>query len=259
MLPPHQAEDNARRAANQGITLDPLLPDAHISMAAVHLFFEWDWVAAERALKRGLELSPSHALAHNLFAHYAAARGWCDQAIAAARRGLDLDPMSAVMNIDVVWTYLLDKQYSKALEQALHMSDMQFNFPLTHLYLALIHICLGQHDQAIKELERILPSPVDAPASLLSTLGYAYGVAGRTEDALKIQQLIENASKRQYVSPFDLALVCVGLDRVDDAIRYLEQSLDDRTPRVIWLNVDPTFDRIRADQRFGALVSRLAL
>jgi DNA-binding winged helix-turn-helix (wHTH) protein/tetratricopeptide (TPR) repeat protein len=259
MLPPHEAADKARSAATRAVTLDPLLAEAHIANAAVHLFFEWDWLATERAIKRALELSPSYSMAHNLFAHYAAARGWGELAIASARRGLDLDPMSAAVNVDVLWTCLLDRQYSKALEQASYMLEMKFQFPFTHVYLAQTYICLRQYLEAVRELEKILPAPDDAPASMISMLGYAYGVAGMGDASLKILKLIESASKRRYVSPYDLALVSAGLGRTDDVIRYLEQSLDDRTPRAIWLNVEPSFDGIRKDRRFGALISRLGL
>ena len=259
MRPPNDARDKARDAAARAVTLDPLLADAHVANAAVHLFLDWDWLAVERAIKKSLELSPSYAMAYSLFLHYAAARGWGDQAIASARRSLELDPMSAAVNADLLWAYLLDRQYSKALEQALHMLEMKFQYPLTRVYLAQIHICMGQHLEAIRELQTILPAPEDAPASLLSMLGYAYGVAGMEEASLKILGIIENVSKRQYVSPFDLALVCAGLGRTDDVFRFLEQSVNDHTPRVIWLNVDPAFDSIRTDQRFGALISRLGL
>jgi Flp pilus assembly protein TadD len=69
-------------------------------------------------------------MAQGLFTHYAAARGWCGEAIASARRALELDPMSAVMHTDLAWIYLLNGQYERAREQCLHSLNMEFNFPL---------------------------------------------------------------------------------------------------------------------------------
>ena len=105
----------------------------------------------------------------------------------------------------------------------------------------------------------MLPDPENAPASLVSMLGFAYGVAGQRDASVKILKFIESASTRQYVSPFDRALVFAGLNQKDDAIRCLEQAFDDRTPRLIWVKVDPSFDNIRDDPRFAALIARLGL
>ena len=259
MLPPRDAARQARDTAARAMTLDPLLAETHLSHAAVQLFFDWNWAAAERALQKSLELSPSSSMAHDLFAHNAIARGWGNQAIASVQRALDLDPMSAAVNTDLAWVYLLDRQYSKALEQASNTLEMQFSFPLTHLYRAQILLCIGKPAEAIRELEGMIPEPENAPPSLVSMLGYAYGVAGQREASVKILKSIESASKRQYVSPFDLALVFAALNQKDDAIRCLEHALDDRTPRLIWVTVDPSFDSIRNDPRFAALIARLGL
>ena len=91
-----------------------------------------------------MKLSPSHSLAHSLFTHYAAARGWAEQAIASARRALDLDPTSPVVNVDLAWAYLLTRDYPKALEQSLSILDMKFNFPLARVYLGQVYLCMGK-------------------------------------------------------------------------------------------------------------------
>ena len=76
MLPPKEGASEAKHAAEKALALDPSLAEAHTSRAGVQLFFEWNWASAERALRSAMELSPSHSMAHALFTHYAAARGW---------------------------------------------------------------------------------------------------------------------------------------------------------------------------------------
>jgi Tfp pilus assembly protein PilF len=149
MLPPGEAADKARDTAARAVELGPLRPEAHVARAAVHLFMEWNWRAAERSIQRGLELSPSFSEAHGLFMHYALARGWGDHAIASAHRALDLDPMSAAVNTDLAWAYLLDRQYSKAIEQASNIVEMKLSFPLTHMYLGQMYLCTNEHEKAI--------------------------------------------------------------------------------------------------------------
>ena len=259
MLPPKEGASEAKHAAEKALALDPSLAEAHTSRAGVQLFFEWNWASAERALRSAMELSPSHSMAHALFTHYAAARGWAEHAIASARRALDLDPMSPVANVDLAWAYLLMRDYPKALEQCLSILDMKVNFPLARVYLSQVHQCLGNHEAAIQEIEKALPSNGDAPAPILAMLGYAYGLAGRSEAARDVLRGIDELARRCYVSPYDRAVLHTGLREKHEALRCLRQALTERSPRMIWLNVEPAFDSLRGDRQFQNIVRRLGL
>src|SRR5262249_30984954 len=69
MLPPSEAAPAAKKASVRAQALDPSAVLSHTVDAAIHLFIDWDWPAAERAIKRAIEISPS-CEAHSLFAHY---------------------------------------------------------------------------------------------------------------------------------------------------------------------------------------------
>ena len=258
MLPPAEAALEGKNAAKQALALAPLLPESHISMAATHLFFDWDWSAAESAIKSALDLS-LNCEAHGLFTHYALARGWGQQAIAAQRRALDLDPMSATMNIDLIWAHLLNREYDKALEVSLGTQHMKFSYPLQHMYVGQLYLCTKKYEEAIAEMEKALPIEDEAPAPILAMLGCAYGLAGNSDAALSMLRRLQELSRRCYVSPYDRAVIYTGLGEAADALRCLVEALDDRTPRMIWLKVEPTFDSLRGDRRFEDIVLRLGL
>jgi tetratricopeptide (TPR) repeat protein len=259
MMPPVEAAPEAKNAAKRALAVDPLLPQAHVAMAAVHLFFEWDWPATELAIKSALDLSPSCSEAYGLFAHYAVARGWGGQAVSSQRRGLDLDPMSAVMNTDLTWLFLLNREYEKALETSLATRNMKFAFPLENLYLSQIYLCTGKYEEAIAEIDKVVPSSGEAPVPMLAIAAYAHARAGKTETARKMLRRVDEISKRYYVSSYDRAVLHTGLGEKDKAVRALAQAMDDGEPRVIWLNVEPIFDSLRGHRRFQELVLRLKL
>jgi TolB-like protein/Flp pilus assembly protein TadD len=259
MLPPKEGASEAKHAAQQALALDPLLAEAHSSMAGIQLFFEWNWASAERALRSAIELSPSHSQTHALFTHYAVARGWAEHAIASARRALDLDPMSPVTNVDLAWAYLLMRDYPKALEQCSSILDMKVDFPLARVYLGQVYQCMGKHEAAIHEMETALPSDRDASAPILAMLGYAYGLGGRSGAARDVLRRMDELARRCYVSPYDRAVVHTGLREKHEALRCLRQALTERSPRVIWLNAEPVFDSLRGDRHFQNIVRRLGL
>ena len=66
----------------------------------------------------------------------------------------------------------------------LEHSGYEGQFPLARVYLSQVHQCMGNHEAAIQEIEKALPSNGDAPAPILAMLGYAYGLAGRSEAAV---------------------------------------------------------------------------
>jgi tetratricopeptide (TPR) repeat protein len=259
MLPPKEAVSEAKHAAEQALALDPSLAEAHVSMAAIQLFFEWNGASAERGLKSALDLSASCSLAHGLFTHYAVARGWTEHAIASARRALDLDPMSPVAHVDLAWTYLLMRDYARALDQSLSILDMGVSYPLARIYLGQVYQCMGEHEIAIQEMEKAMPFEGDAPAPILAMLGYAYGLAGKTRAAREVLHRMQELARRCYVSPYDWAVLHTGLRDHDEALRRLRQAVKERSPRVIWLNVEPAFESLRGNLHFQKIVRRLVL
>jgi adenylate cyclase len=68
---------------------------------------------------------------------------------------------------------------------------------------------------------------------------------------------LEEMSSVGYVDPAAMALVHVALGNSDAALECLRNSLVERSPHSLMLNIDPLFDEIRSDPRFQNLVSSL--
>ena len=258
MLPPAQAEAEGQPAAKRALELAPLSAEAHTIVAAYYLFFDWNWLGAERAIRKAIELSPS-CEAHGLFAHYALARGWCEEAIYWQRRALDLDPMSATMNTDLVWAYLLSRDYARAVELGASAVSMKFSYPLTHLYLGQAYLCIGEYEKGIKEIEKTVSTGEESSGNFIAMLGYAYGVARKKTAVREMFRRMEALSARRYVASYDWAVLHAGSGETDSAIRRLTQAVDEREPRVIWLKVEPALESIRTDRRVQGLLHRLGL
>ena len=61
-----------------------------------------------------------------------------------------------------------------------------------------------------------------------------------------------------YVSPIDMALVCVGLADTDGAVAALEEAYRDRAARMVTVG-DPFFSELRLDARYRGLLARVGL
>jgi serine/threonine-protein kinase len=68
---------------------------------------------------------------------------------------------------------------------------------------------------------------------------------------------LEELSAREYVSPYDLALLHLALGDDERTFVYLWKSYDAYSSFLPFVNVDARLDEVRANPRFHALVARL--
>jgi hypothetical protein len=94
---------------------------------------------------------------------------------------------------------------------------------------------------------------------VLASLARAQALSGNREVAWSFLDRLQALSQSTYVSPFDIALVHVGLGMNDEAFAWLDKAYDDRSNRLAFIAVDPKLDALRADPRFDALLRRMRL
>ncbi|HEX7014584.1 MAG TPA: helix-turn-helix domain-containing protein, partial [Cyclobacteriaceae bacterium] len=86
------AYSRAKAAAQKAISLDETLAEAHLALALVALYDEWDWDTAEREFERAIELNPSLAAAHTHYAWYHMLFGRLDEMWKHSKLAVELDP-----------------------------------------------------------------------------------------------------------------------------------------------------------------------
>lgn len=137
---------------------------------------------------------------------------------------------------------------------------MDPNFLLVNQDLARVYSAKGMHKEAIAQLQKsndLLGGNPGGIATNEAWLGYAYGLAGRRQDALKIVDTLKNRSRRMYVSPLSIALVYAGLGDKDKAFQWLDKAYNEHSGDMNLLKVNPTWDPLRSDPRFQDLLRRM--
>jgi serine/threonine-protein kinase len=248
----------ARDAATTALKFDPLLAEAHCSMAFVKMFYEWDWEGAEREFKRTFELNPNYAIARQWYAMELAALGRFQEGVNDTKRAVELDPLSMSINTSTALLYYLKRNFDAAVEQCLTTLELSTGFFATHFIAGLAFEQKGNYKEAIRELE----TGVDLSSRLplyLSGLGHCLAVAGMVSEARKIMDEIQDREKQRYVSPYGMGVIHLGLGETEEALRWLELACDERVTWMIFLNIHPYFDQLRSEPRFQSMVARLKL
>jgi DNA-binding SARP family transcriptional activator/alkylated DNA nucleotide flippase Atl1 len=259
VMAPNEAMTKAKEAARKALEIDPALAEAHSSLALTHLYYDWDWRAAEREFRKAIELNANYATAHHWYHEYLTALGRFDEQLAQILRAEELDPLSLIINTDVGWGLYYARKYDRAVEQLRRTLELDSNFPVAHLMLALAYAQQHCLDDALASVERSLQLSSDDPLILaVGALGYIHALAGRTREARQVIQRLHK-SKVRYASDYCQALVFAGLGEAGAAIHSLERAFELRYDRLIYLKVEPIFDPLRNEPAFGALIRRLGL
>ena len=92
---PRDGFEAARQAAALTLRLNPNSTYAHASLGEIHMFYDWDWISADRELKRGLEIDPRHTEALTGASLLALTLGKYQDALMHLRTSLAIDPLHA--------------------------------------------------------------------------------------------------------------------------------------------------------------------
>jgi adenylate cyclase len=258
-IPPMEALEKGKRAAQDAVRMDQRSADALATLGSFISLFEWRWEEGTDLMSRALELEPSNVHAHELYGIQWLYRGDFPSASRCLDRALQLDPLSPRGLRFKAWFYFYQRQYDRAvdvLKTALPLGRDATNREVL-CSLGWVHTIQGRYDQAIE----ILCSLPEGPflVAKLGALGEAYARAGNTATACDALQRLQALSETGYVSPRGAIYIRAGLGDWDRAFQELDQACDDHCPWLPSIRVDPRFDSVRSDPRFERLIERMRL
>jgi TolB-like protein len=255
LLPPSEAWPLAEEAARTALRLDESLADAHISLAYVRLFRDWDWDSARASLKRALELSPG-AAAHQWFGLFLDMEGRLDDGRREIERAVELEPLSVVTGALRGFQLNLAGDQARELEQARATVDLDPNHFLGYWSLGLAYEHAGRMADSASAIRRAAALAEDNPI-ITAVLARAEALAGRPDEARRILAEMESDGGAARPSDYQRAAAELALGERDGALRRLESAAAAREPWMVLLAVDPMLRDLRGEPRFEALVEHL--
>jgi TolB-like protein/Flp pilus assembly protein TadD len=253
LISPRIAFPEAKKNIEKAVQLDPSSPEAQTALAIVRSFHEWDTEAGETALLNAIRLNPNYSNAWHRYGvpHLSSLRRF-DEAEAALRKALEIDPFSLLINAHLGLVLSYGKHFAAAEEQFLKTLEMDPNFPDTHSFLGEMYWWSGQSEKATEHIQRgiSLSGGNVRMRCILAGIKAAHG--SEKEARAELDGLLSLAQTR-YVSPVFLSLVHLGLGDIDKTFELLEIGFQERSPVLPVLNAWPSFDSFRDDRRFKQL------
>ncbi|HKQ57266.1 MAG TPA: protein kinase [Candidatus Eisenbacteria bacterium] len=255
--PAQEGMAKVKEYARQALAADANSAEANTSMAAALFFGDWNAVEAERHVLRAIQQNPSYSTAHLVYSVLLATAGRFDDAIEQDRLAIELDPFSLIIQWNAAGTLFLARRYPASLVQADRALEVAPGATRVWLGGVLrIHEHTGNFKAALDVLEKHLPEEDGGKAQALR-LRQAYearGPAGYWQEAL------DHALARPRSAPADPVMLAFHYSHLGDrsrAIDQLERAYAEHSSDVPFIPVTPSFDPLRGDPRFDALVARI--
>ena len=252
-LEPAPAYAQVRAAAAEAVRRDSgtALAWAMLSLGEIPVAYEMGRVAS--FAQQAIALDPHLNWAHIMLGTARVAQGRATEGLEALRRGWEADTLDAVGAVALLWGF--------------HFSGMDDSLAV---YLPRMSAALDpESDRVYRGFLAAARGDQAAAAAILDWHyygGFAAGLlaralvaTGRTAAARAMVDSMLAARTPGYYNPVAIAKAYVALGETDQAFTWLERSLEERTFWLIWLRVDPEWEPLRADPRFGALVARTRL
>jgi TolB-like protein len=255
---PQRAFPRAEAAARKALALDSQLAEAHSSLAYVLSHWHWDWEESERVFQRSIELDRGYPTAHQWYGILLACRGRFDEAIAHGLESVKLDPLSRILYTTVGDSYYYARRFEEAIDIYRQAIEFSPDFVQVRFDLGRSLEQAGRYEEALMEFEIGLGMS-NADRNTSTALACTYGFSGRGDLARPILEAVKEKAIDHYVPPYAIATIHTSLGETDEALDWLERAHTARDRAMIYLGVNPRFDRLRDSPRFQALLGQMRL
>ena len=251
----------ALAAARRGLELDPYLAEAHNALACATLTYERNYDLAEREFKKAMELNPSYQQAqawYGLFyLHWTAGRfREGHEVLLAATRN---DPLSAYGFVILNFSEFVGGMTHEAVAHGRRGVELDPNSYLAQWALMQALGAAGQYAEAVAAADRSL-SISGRHIWALSGLACVYAAWGKHEDARRIFAEARAREATEHMQPSMMTSAAWAAGERELAIAYADRAERERDPLFVLLaRLWPDYAPMRQDPRFNAIVERLNL
>jgi tetratricopeptide (TPR) repeat protein len=242
----------AAAAASTALELDPAHPDAHYVRAIAAFYGEWDVERARQHFTAAIAANPAFAEAHHDLAGCYSATGRHDEAIAAMQRAFALDPLAPEVVSDVGWYYYFARRYADSAAWCRRTLTLDSTFSWAHRCIVLSRMRQGDQAAALAAALDDLRAR-KASASVVAAVA-ANGLTSYWQ--WDRDRLAPGTGNGDFG---DRAVARIAAGDPAGALDDLERAVASRRGWLLpFLAVDPTFDELRGQPRFEAVLRTIA-
>ena len=259
-IPSWERLQKAKAALQKALELDNTLAEGYDALAEIKYQYEFDWSGAGADFQRALDLNPNLSYSHIAHSWYLMCQGHFDQAQAELDKAQEIEPGSLRINKTQGILFLFRRQYDKAISHYQKMREVEPTLIHRNQWsMAVAYEQMGMHTEAVEEFLEDGRMRAFLTVEETEALRKGFNESGWHSYVRMRVKMLEQKSKRQYVSPTVLAGVYALAGDKDPAFAWLEKAIDSHDGWVSLIKIQPAYDSLRSDPRFAKLLQRVNL
>lgn len=254
---PSQTFEKAKSYALKALELDPALAEPYVSLGNIAAGYEHDWLAAERHYQRAIQVNPSSAITHFMYADLLISLKRNQEWQSEIRRAISLDPMNYFQLAFYGWHLIYVGRYDEAIENLRNVLSTNPNFSSAHMGLWGAYFKKHMDQEAFAEAVDFFEVLSDAEAVSALRTGFAAG--GYREAMKRAGDVLAARLQKTHVPAVRIARLYAHAGENDLAISWLQRAVDASETPLEHLAVGWDWEALHPDPRFQALLRRLNL
>jgi tetratricopeptide (TPR) repeat protein len=226
--------EKSEAAIDKSLQLDPDQTEALIARGFNATHFRWEWDEARAAFEHALRINPNDAEAHNLYGDYFRIIGDFANAEKFERRAMELDLLADIYATDLAYLMVLMGRYDEALAYARRALELRVS-PLGYDALIWSQLLLRDFDaarQAILRTEAL--SGVDPAWRVMQWTRY-YHAQQDWDRARPYYEKVKEAVLSGNESAALTAELALDIDGVEAALELMELAYVRRDVGLLWM------------------------
>lgn len=252
-----EAAPKQKAAALKALQLDNTLAEIHYMLAGINTWTDWDWLGAERAFRRAIEINPNDPFSRIYYSHFLNYMGRSKEAAPQAERALELDPLNTLVQ-GIYAMYLIQvRRYDDAVSFIGKILDKEPDNAIALSTLRTAYHMKGMYKEGLEIWKASYEARGDHEA--VEALERGFEEAGYQGALRRVAETFVVRSQTTFVTPWQIATLYTRAGMNEEAIDWLEKAYEARDPNMPYISVDPIFDRLRIEPRFQDLLQQMKL
>ena len=249
MFPNKEGNDLARNAAEKAIELNAENAKAHMMLAYIKLFSDWNWDAAlkeyDMAIKYGLSDQNEFITYYYIFI-----KEDFERAIQVSKRVAETDPLDVHTHWQLGLIYYFTRNFEEAITGFNKALEIDSNFGEAIRFRGLALGYLGKYKEALIDINRALELTRGQGLANLDLLVVKI-IMGKKEEVLAVIE------KSKYMDSSDPALLFSLLNMPHEAMYLLEKAYEEHSVNMVTLKNYWVWDNLRENARFKDIYAQM--
>jgi len=257
IIPSNEASPKVLSAAQRAIELDPTQAEPHAALAVLKEMAEWDWAGAEAEFRKAIELNQNDVISHHWYSTMLQKQSRSEEALAENEKALALDPASPQINANHAVILSDMHRYDEALAELNKLIAANPEFPPSYVFRS--HVYWHQGNQGGFVTDWVMARKTVGRGDEAEAFAAGYRKGNLKGACTALIDLLKNKSRREYVSPYEIAIQYALMGDRDHTFEWLEKAYAERSGRVEYIKSEDFFDPFHSDPRYSDLLRRIGL